>query len=221
MSNMPSNTDETPTVDLIPQAPPDPVADNRKLAVVDAATIPEPPPGYRAMEGQRKWVLRKVADTQRAEMMAFLEEVAALGPQVQTDLGPRTLDAKQARALAGRARAARAGKLRAYYLFKYYEEIEDINNHDTMTEALRMFRKVEMATEDDPSIRERYDATITFAEQRGAAIAAGMAASEKVAAQAAEREKKAAAKAAAKAAKAAGAASVANNGGDGDMPENE
>ena len=222
MSNMPSNTDETPTVDLIPKAPPDPVADNRKLALVDPETVPEPTPGYRPMEGQRKWALRKVADEQRAEMMAFLEEIATLGPQVQIDLGPNTLDATQARALAGRARNARTGKLRAYYLFKYYEEIEDINNHDTMTAALRIFRRIDSAAEDDPSLRGRYDATVTFAAQRGAAVAAGIAASEKVAANKTEREKKNAEKLAAKAAQAAGATKAAVDGGsDEDTSENK
>ncbi|HEX2574496.1 MAG TPA: hypothetical protein VH877_33425 [Polyangia bacterium] len=173
-ATIPSNatsTVETPAVTGIP----DTVTVNRGLPLVDPKLLPSPPDEFRLTPADDKRSMLKIPETQRAEYLASLSEAADKGPKLQVDLGRFAPPAEQAGAILQRANIVRAGKRRAQSLLSYYEELEDINNHDAMTFLSKVRGEFEHTAERLPQLKDEYPALVTLIGQRRDAILEGRA----------------------------------------------
>jgi hypothetical protein len=175
MSTDPTNSPSVPSQNVTVLGTPDTVAVNRALPVIDVATVPVPPIEFRLSEGDVKRALLKVAESQRAEVLAALTEAAAKGPSLQADLGRYAPSAEQGDAILNRARVVRTGKQRALSLLAYYEELEDINNHDAMTYLGDVRSELLHTVERVPQLKDEYPALMSLIEQRRESIIEGRA----------------------------------------------
>ncbi|HEX2573220.1 MAG TPA: hypothetical protein VH877_26965 [Polyangia bacterium] len=154
---------------------PDTITVNRALPLVGGANVPTPPAGFRQSEGDVKRSLSKVAETQRAEVLAALGEAAAKGPKLQADLGPYAPPAAKGEALLQRAVVLRDGKQRALDLLAYYEELEDINNHDVMNYLGEVRGELLHVADRNPLLKREYSALMSLIIQRREIILEGRA----------------------------------------------
>jgi hypothetical protein len=175
MSTDPTNSPSVPSQNVTVLGTPDTVAVNRALPVIDVATVSVPPVEFRLSEGDVKRALLKVAESQRAEVLAALTEAAEKGPSLQVDLGRYAPSAAQGDAILNRARVVRTGKQRALSLLAYYEELEDINNHDAMTYLGDVRSELLHTVERVPQLKDEYPALMSLIEQRRESIIEGRA----------------------------------------------
>lgn len=169
------DTATNPSPDPTVLGTPDAVAITRALPLVEPGTVPTPPQGFRLSDAEIKRALLKLPEQLRAEALSTLAEAADKGAQLQLDLGRYAPTAEQAEAILQRARVARAGQNRAQALLTYYQELEDINNHDAMTFIVNLRREFLHTAERAPEMEAQYPELAALIAQRREIVAEGRA----------------------------------------------
>ncbi|WP_437602874.1 hypothetical protein [Sorangium sp. So ce590] len=163
----------------------DTIAKNRALPILDPASVPRPPAGFRPTDpATRNRRLRKVPSELRAEALDALQEAAGL--DLMADLGKYAPDPQRAPALA--ERLERVGRLLAAVqgLALYAREMEQIALSDALVFLEAENKQLTNALDHAPELAERYTALRTLFETRAASIVAGRARAAKGAAAAAQ-----------------------------------
>lgn len=153
----------------------DSVTINRALPLIDPATIVSVPERFHESPVDVKRAMMKLPEGQRAETKVALGDLVGKEAQLKADFGRFAPDVSQAAGILQRMDIVRAGKLKAQKLLALLDEQEDIANHDAVTLIDTVAKEVEHAAEHEPQIAERYASVMTVVDQRGAAIAGGMA----------------------------------------------
>ncbi len=129
-SKHPAQADILPT--FAPEADfDDTIAQNRALPILDPASLPRPPVGFRPTDPDvRNRRLRKLSTELRAEAIDALTEAG--GRNMQADLGKYAPDPKRAQVLAERLQVT--GKLVAVAqgLLSYAREVDQIALSDAL-----------------------------------------------------------------------------------------
>ncbi|WP_437930925.1 hypothetical protein WMF37_17385 [Sorangium sp. So ce291] len=152
----------------------DTIAKNRALPILDPASLPRPPAGFRPTDPDtRNRRLRKVSSELRAEVLDALREAAGL--DLIADLGKYAPDPRRAPALA--ERLERVGRLSGAVqtLSLYAREMEQIALSDALVFLEAENKQLANALEHAPELAERYAALRTLFETRSASILEGRA----------------------------------------------
>ncbi|WP_437960173.1 hypothetical protein WME76_11410 [Sorangium sp. So ce119] len=152
----------------------DTIAKNRALPILDPASLPRPPAGFRPTDPDtRNRRLRKVSSELRAEVLAALREAAGL--DLAADLGKYAPDPQRAPALV--ERLERVGRLSAAVqaLALYAREMEQIALSDALVFLEAENKQLANALEHAPELAERYAALRALFETRAASIVEGRA----------------------------------------------
>jgi hypothetical protein len=142
---------------------------------VDPETMPNTPQGFRVSDAEVKRALLKLPEQLRAEVLSTLDEAAGKGVELQQDLGRYAPTAEQAEAIRQRADVARDGQRRAQALLTYFQELEDINNHDAMTFIINLRREFLHTVERAPEMEAAYPELTALIAQRREIVAEGRA----------------------------------------------
>ncbi len=178
---------ETQAETLVAQASlNDNIAHNRAVSPIEAQTVPQMSPHYRATDAAtRRKTLRYVDQEQRPELYDVLAEIAGKPPDVvRAELGDLIPDVRLASPLLGRMKATYAPIIQLQAALAGSEELDAIAQNDAVLfvealheEYLHRVRKV-------ANLAQKYPALVRFFEQRtGKALAGRLAkAAEKAAA---------------------------------------
>ncbi|WP_437593306.1 hypothetical protein [Sorangium sp. So ce1000] len=171
----PASAEPTPGGGYAPEADfDDTIAKNRALPILDPASLPRPPAGFRPTDPEtRNRRLRKVSSDLRAEVLDALREAAGL--DLAGDLGKYAPDPHRAPALA--ERIERVGRLSAAVqaLALYTREMEQIALSDALVFLEAENKQLVNALDHAPELAERYTALRTLFETRAASIVEGRA----------------------------------------------
>jgi hypothetical protein len=159
----------------------DTIAQNRALPILDPASVPRSPPGFRLTDpDKRNRRLRKLAAENRAEAVIALEEASQR--DLKADLGKYAPSPTQAQPLA--ERLVQTGELVAVAqsLLAYAREVEQIALSDALIFLEAEHKQLEHAVEHEPALADRYRALGVLFAARKDAIVEGLARAAKEAA---------------------------------------
>jgi hypothetical protein len=159
----------------------DTIALNRAIPILDPASVPRSPPGFRLTDSDtRNRRLRKLAAEDRAEAVNALEEAGAR--DLKADLGKYAPSPTQAPPLA--QRLVQTGELVAVAqsLLAYAREVDQIALSDALVFLEAEHKQLEHAVEHEPALATRYRALGVLFAARTDAILEGRARAAKEAA---------------------------------------
>src|SRR5262249_47278078 len=127
------------------------------------------------IDGADKSPLLKSADTQGAELLAALKEVAAKGAELKGLLGPWAPDASIAGVLHDQIDALWKSKLRATTLAQFLEDKHDVAINDGMVYYGQVKKELLHAMEHNPDLTREFPNMLALINQISAAVADGKA----------------------------------------------
>jgi hypothetical protein len=152
----------------------DTIAKNRVLPILEPASLPRPPIGFRPTDPEtRNRRLRRVSSDLRAEVVNALHEAKDL--DLQADLGKYAPDPKRAPLLAERLERASRLATAVQGIAAYAREMEQIALSDAMLFLEAENKLLDGVLEHAPELAERYSALRTVFETRAASIVEGRA----------------------------------------------
>lgn len=157
-------------------APHDSIAENRRLAVVPAASIPKVPTGFVSTPSEER--LRRLshpAEALRAELLVALDEVIARKASYRSELGDLAPDPVQAEALRPRLGTLRESVEAVDALSACLHELEEIALSDAAEFVQGVTDEVVHRQAKKPSLATAYARVLHIAEQRRQLITEGIA----------------------------------------------
>jgi len=146
----------------------------RKAKPIELQSIPKAP-ALEPIPGEMKKAMLKLAETRRAEHRNALLEIVQKGEQVKADLGKHAPSYKRAGELLQEMDAVRAGKTRVASLDKFFNDREDVSNHD-VTGFLLDAKDVLLAElKYDSGLADEYPELMALVTQNRQAMASGKA----------------------------------------------
>jgi hypothetical protein len=183
-----SATDTTPELVITPEASTDDtVAYNRACPILEAETLPAPPPEYRRSPTRVRQSLRRVDDEHVLLLESSLDACVARGTKLVDDFGKRAPKLEKVSHLSQRLKRIRRFKASLSLLVRYIDEIEDITLNDAILLLEGVKEEYDCEVKRDPNLSKEYEPLVGLFKARSAKIAAGLAEAKKV------REEKAAA----------------------------
>lgn len=161
-------------------APGDTIAQNRTVPVLTPASLPPLPAGFAptpAEECARR--LRRLAMTQRAELLAALHELGGRGAQYQAELGDLAPEPAPAAPLAARLQQVREVIVQAEALLAYLYEVEAIAQSDAVELVEAVHTELVHRLPRKPALETAYKHVLTLFRQRSEAISEGIARAKK------------------------------------------
>ena len=157
-------------------APQDSIAENRRLAVVKAASIPSVPTGFvPTPSDERLRRLSHPAEALRAELLLALDEVIARKASYRSELGDLAPDPVQAEALRPRLGTLRESVEAAAALSACLHELEEIALSDAAEFLQGVTEEIVHRQAKKPTLATAYARVLHIAEQRRQLIAEGIA----------------------------------------------
>lgn len=156
--------------------PHDSIAENRRLAVVPAASIPKVSPGFVPTPNEERLRrLTRPAEALRAELLAALDEVIARKASYHGELGDLAPDPEQAETLRPRLAALRESVEAADALAASLHELEEIAYSDAADFLQAVTDELTHRSRKKPELALAYSRVLHIAEQRRQLIAEGIA----------------------------------------------
>ena len=150
----------------------DTLSGNRAAAVIDADAIPAVPGFFQPTTAkERKRRLKTVAASLKAEAKQAMSQIAARGPAVAGDFGPKAPLATEVAALLARFNNIDASLVKSDSLTAYLNELEDIALSDIF-QVLKRYQKLYLAN-DDTGLATAYDKLLAFFQAKTDIIKAG------------------------------------------------
>lgn len=158
-----------------PEVKVDPLAVNRTLPVVAKSAVPSVPKGFQTLKDGVSRTLRRFPDTDRAEGVNALKQLAEQlrhDPTVLGDLAPKPALAE---ALAQRIDAAHDTITALEALLAYHRAIQDIAEHDAWALLTDAEEEIERRVRKGVVASSDFEKVSNFVAAKGAAIAEGIA----------------------------------------------
>jgi hypothetical protein len=154
----------------------DKIAKTRTLSIPNPSTISEVPHGYEATSGDdRVGLVQRVAKSLEAELVAALQECAALGDKVTQLLGEYAPSGSKAAPIAAELAQVRASLAKVYELVGYLEERKALllsDGKDYMDTIKKEYAHHEGRK---PGLPSTFQNSIKFNSAAGEAISEGRA----------------------------------------------
>ncbi len=181
----PQKTDSSPKTSRPPAAdhqatadtgPYDSIAENRRLPVVPAASIPKVTAGFVPTPNEERLRrLTRPAEALRAELLVALDEVIARKATYRGELGDLAPDPEQAETLRPRLASLRESVEAADALAAFLHELEEIAYSDTAEFVQAVTEEIEHRARKKPELELAYSRVLYIAGQRRQLITEGIA----------------------------------------------
>lgn len=159
-----------------PTGPHDSIAENRRLLVVDAASIPKVPAGFVPTPAdERSRRLTRPAEDLKAETLAALDEVISRKDTYRSELGDVPPEVATAETLRPRLAALQASREAVEYLALYLRELEAIAYSDAADFLQAVDDEVSHRARKNGALSSLYARVLLLAQARGQAVSEGIA----------------------------------------------
>jgi len=157
-------------------APHDSIAENRRLPIMAATSIPKVPVGFVPTPNEeRTRRLTRPAEALRAELLVALDEVISRKATYHAELGDLAPDPAQAEALRPRLSALRESVVAVDSLAAFLHEMEEIAVSDAADFLQSVTEEVEHRARKKTELAMAYSRVLHIAEQRRQLISNGIA----------------------------------------------
>ncbi len=161
---------------LADTGPHDSIAENRRLPVVPAVSIPKVSAGFVPTPNEeRVRRLTRPAEALRAELLAALDEVIERKATYRGELGDLAPDPGQAETLRPRLASLRESVEAADALAAFLHELEEIAYSDAADFVQAVTEELAHRTRKKPELELAYSRVLNIAEQRRQLITEGIA----------------------------------------------
>ena len=156
--------------------PYDSIAENRRLPVTPAGSIPKVAAGFVPTPNEeRARRLTRPAEALRAELLAALDEVIARKASYREELGDLAPDPGQAETLRPRLASLRESVEAADALAAFLHELEEIAYSDAAEFVQAVTEELQHRARKKPELELAYSRVLNIAEQRRQLITEGIA----------------------------------------------
>ncbi|HEX2569936.1 MAG TPA: hypothetical protein VH877_10305 [Polyangia bacterium] len=153
----------------------DAIAINRTLPVPPASGVAEVAPGYQPAPVRERRRLRRVSEEEVSSVVQALQQYAARGGEIRTDLGDLVAKSTTAEHLAERIEAARATHTALVALLGYTKELLTIAKSDGLVLLAEAHDEIMHRARRQPQLLRTYDYTVRLIAARGEVISEGLA----------------------------------------------